>query len=219
MLDISHTSKSNKFRKKRIEILNEMIAQVVRTRGTCRIIDIGGTLSFWDTWKDEIDWSHVSIVCINLSEDSNIPSDLNVKCEKMNACDLSSYSDNQFDIAFSNSVVEHVGLWKDMKQMADELQRVARWHLVQTPNFWFPIEPHARFPFLHWLPESWSYRIVLSRKCGFWKKATTVSEAVNQIQSAKLIDKRQMKELFPESELIVERFIYLPKSFIAIRRS
>ena len=104
-----------------------------------------------------------------------------------------------------------------MSDMAREVRRVARRYLVQTPNFWFPIEPHARTPFLHWLPESIAYRVVMSRKCGFWAKQDTVSGAVKTVQSAKLLDMRQMQALFDDATILRERFCGITKALIAIR--
>jgi hypothetical protein len=134
-----------------------------------------------------------------------------------NACSLDQISNNHYDIAFSNSVIEHVGMWSDMKAMAMEVRRVARRYLVQTPYYWFPIEPHARTPFLHWLPEPVAYRIVMNFKCGFWTKAQTVDDAVSTVQSARLLDRRQFQALFPDAELRLERFIGITKSLIAVR--
>src|SRR3546814_10323990 len=58
-----------------------------------------------------------------------------------------------FDIAHSNSVIEHVITWDNMKNFARETRRVAAWHYVQTPYFWFPVDPHFyKLPFYHWLP-------------------------------------------------------------------
>src|SRR4051794_26662392 len=59
------------------------------------------------------------------------------------------FADNEFDLAYSNSVLEHVN---DRAGLAREIRRVARSWWVQTPAFSFPIEPHALLPFAHWLP-------------------------------------------------------------------
>ena len=112
-------------------------------------------------------------------------------------------------------MIEHVGPWGAMVSMAQEVERVAPRYLIQTPNFWFPIEPHARTPLLHWLPEPLAYRLVMARKCGFWQKQDTVSGAVETVQSAKLIDYRQMQVLFPGAEILREKFFGITKALIA----
>jgi hypothetical protein len=114
-------------------------------------------------------------------------------------------------------VIEHVGQWEQMRAMANEVRRVAGGYLVQTPYFWFPVEPHARTPLLHWVPESLAYRVVMKRQCGYWSKRKTVDSAVRAVQSAKLLDRAQMRSLFPDAEVKSERFAGLTKSLIAIR--
>jgi hypothetical protein len=110
-----------------------------------------------------------------------------------------------------NSVIEHVGRWDDMAAFANEVRRPAPRYFVQTPYFWFPTEPHARTLFLHWMPESWRYRILVQRTL------VCVGEAMKWIQMAVLLDKRQLKHLFPDARTVAERFFGLTKSLYAIR--
>jgi hypothetical protein len=37
---------------------------------------------------------------------------------------------------------------------ARETVQVGRSYYLQTPNFWFPLEPHYGVPFIHWLPDT-----------------------------------------------------------------
>jgi hypothetical protein len=63
------------------------------------------------------------------------------------------FADAEFDLGFSNAVVEHVGGGRaGQRQFVDELCRVARRVFVTTPNRWFPLDPHTLLPFVHWLP-------------------------------------------------------------------
>lgn len=219
MIDIRPNSTANPFRRRRIQMLCALIDRVLARRDECRIIDIGGTINFWSTWKDFIDWRRVHVLCVNYDPDHAAMGERRVEVEEGDARNLSAYADKAFDIAFSNSVIEHVGLWGDMRAMADEVRRVAPSYLVQTPHYWFPIEPHARTPLLHWAPEPLAYRVVMMRKCGFWEKARDVDQAVRIVQSAKLIDRRQMQALFPDADVTTERFLLLPKALIARRQA
>ncbi len=202
-------------------MLSSLVEQVLAEKGTCKIIDIGGTQGFWETWKDVSTSVEFQFFCVNMDPEHANYGETNpaVSIRAGDARDLSFCGDNEYDIAFSNSVIEHVGLWRDMERMAREVRRVSRRYLVQTPYFWFPVEPHARTPFIHWLPDSIKYRILLYRTCGFWEKQDTVSEQSDRVQSAIMLDIRQMRTLFPDADLKMERFLGWPKSLIALKRS
>ncbi len=59
------------------------------------------------------------------------------------------FADSQFDIAFSNAVIEHVGNAPDQEKFLNELVRVSKRGYLTTPNKFFPIEVHTRTPLLH----------------------------------------------------------------------
>jgi len=63
------------------------------------------------------------------------------------------FADGEFDVAFSNAVVEHVGGRTDQERFVRELCRVARRVFVTTPNRLFPLDPHTLLPVVHWLPD------------------------------------------------------------------
>lgn len=77
------------------------------------------------------------------------------------------FADGEFDIAFSNAVVEHVdGGRVGQRRFAHELARVSRHVFVTTPNRFFPIEVHTLLPFAHWLPPAFRDRAVRARGFG-----------------------------------------------------
>ena len=63
------------------------------------------------------------------------------------------FADGEFDVGFSNAVVEHVGGREDQERFVRELCRVAKRVFVTTPNRVFPVDPHTLMPFIHWLPD------------------------------------------------------------------
>lgn len=75
------------------------------------------------------------------------------------------FADGEFDIVFSNAVIEHVGGREQQRRFVEESLRVARRAFVTTPNRWFPIEVHTRLPLVHWLPDALAHRAYeLARK-------------------------------------------------------
>jgi SAM-dependent methyltransferase len=74
------------------------------------------------------------------------------------ACAL-PFADGEFDIVFSNAVIEHVGGRERQRRLVSEALRVGRRVFITTPNRRFPIEVHTRLPLVHWLPDSVSHRV------------------------------------------------------------
>jgi hypothetical protein len=208
-------SQKNRFRTERFRLFKAIVDQVIAEKQTCRVLDVGGTPGYWQTFGGGLAWDRLTVSVLNLTVSPvKLPGVVSLTGD---ARDMKEFDDFSFDVVHSNSVLEHVGRWDDMASMASEIRRIASRYFVQTPYFWFPIEPHARFPLLHWMPESWRYRIMMKRTCGFWQCQSDLGSAVKRIQSAVLIDKRQMKYLFPDARIVSERFFGLTKSLIAIR--
>jgi SAM-dependent methyltransferase len=69
------------------------------------------------------------------------------------------FADGEFDIGFSNAVIEHLPSRDDQRRFVEELCRVARRVYVTTPNRWFPLEVHTLVPVVHWLPDESRDRI------------------------------------------------------------
>ena len=205
----------NSFRLARFGIVRRLIEEILSKQKDCLVLDIGGTPAYWTTLGADLDWTRVKVHLVNLTLDvTDFPG---LVCEVGDARHLPQFADLSFDLVHSNSVIEHVGRWGDMAAMAGEVRRLARRYFVQTPYFWFPLEPHARFPLLHWMPESWRYRILMNRTCGFWRQQPDLGRAVTAIQSALLLDKRQFRYLFPDARLETEQYYGLTKSLMAIR--
>lgn len=98
------------------------------------------------------------------------------------------FSDQSFDIVFSNAVVEHVGNKQNQQFFIGELLRVSKHFFMTTPNRWFPVELHTSLPLLHWLPKG-KYRKLLSRLgLNYWAKEENLN----------LLDKRGFFEVFPQ---------------------
>jgi len=94
------------------------------------------------------------------------------------------FADDEFDVAFSNAVVEHVGGREEQRRFVAELCRVAPRVFVSTPNRWFPVETHTLVPLVHWLPRESADRAMHALRRGNW----------DQID---LLSKRELLGLFP----------------------
>jgi len=128
------------------------------------------------------------------------------------------FRDESFDIAFSNSVIEHVGDPGDQQEFASEARRVGRGYFVQTPSRWFPIEPHLLTPLVHYLPPLWQRRLL--RRCTVWGIMTkpAPAEVDRFLAETQLLTCSQMTRLFCSGVIIKERVLGVTKSFIAVRQ-
>lgn len=132
------------------------------------------------------------------------------------------FRDWSFDIAFSNSVIEHIASPEDQRRFAEEIRRTGRAYWVQTPDRRFPIEPHLVTPFLHWLPKR--LRVAIARRFTVWSLIERPSRDRWEFyihhcaEEVRLLGATELQQLFPEAEIRRERFLGLSKSLIAVWR-
>ena len=122
--------------------------------------------------------------------------------------------DASFDVVFSNSVIEHVGTYQDQIQMAKEVRRVGKRYFVQTPNKYFPLEPHFLFPLFQFLPINIRVLLLQNFKLGWFSKTPDKVKAREIVESIRLLDKREFISLFPNAELYEEKIFGMTKSFV-----
>lgn len=178
--------------------------ELCRVRPSDTIIDVGaGRGAGLERFNDENE-----IVAIDLDP---LPTEWlekpNVTLLKGDATKL-PYSDGEFDVAFSNSVIEHMAPASQVA-FASEVRRVARRYYVQTPNYWFPVEPHYHLPGFQFLPEE-SRRWLNSRFTLGWQPK-------GAWEPIHLLDERSLQLLFPDASIEAERLLGLKKSLMAIR--
>ncbi|MEW6252348.1 MAG: class I SAM-dependent methyltransferase [Planctomycetota bacterium] len=178
------------------------------------ILDVGGRAAFWAQhgWANRSD---VRIITGNIESQQREYD--NIEPIELDATDMSCFADHSFDIVFSNSVIEHLFTWDNQVKMATEIRRVARVYWVQSPNYWFPIEPHFQFVGWQWLPVSWRVAILRRRTCGWRARTPDPSRARALVEEIRLLTRAQLRRLFPDARLIAERFAGFTKSWMAVR--
>lgn len=210
-----HWGTQTGFRARRLKHFVRIIDEVLAEKGRVDVLDMGGNAEYWLDLEPMWQGRPIGFTLVNLQPERITDprfSSLVADCR-----DLGRFADNSFDVVHSNSVIEHVGRWADMRRMASEVRRLAPRYFVQTPNFWFPIEPHFRVPFFHWLPEPWRIALVRARGCGAFPRAETIDDAQRFIEDSILIDRPRMAALFPDATILRERVLGLTKSLIAVR--
>jgi hypothetical protein len=198
---------ARKMRKKRIALFESLIAPLP---GPLRILDVGGEQRFWEIVG--LVNADASILLYNLAPNEVTYPTLTSMVG--NACDMSAFRDNQFQIVFSNSVIEHVGTFAHQRQMAAEIQRVGERYYVQTPSRFFPLEPHFLLPFFQFLPVRLRVFLVTHFNVGWRGRIPDKAEALLAIQEIRLLTKKELKCLFPGAKVYKEKFLGITKSFI-----
>jgi hypothetical protein len=179
-----------------------------------RVLDIGGTPQTWssESWSSE-SGVHAAfpVTLINIRSNGQ-PDDARFTCMEGDATQL-PFTDNAFDIAFSNSVIEHVGTWEKQQAFAREARRVAVKLWIQTPARSFPIEAHLLAPYIQYLPKTMQHRLARWTPRGLLQP-NVVHEIVDEVR---LLTYREVQQLFPDCRILKERFFGLTKSYIAVK--
>jgi SAM-dependent methyltransferase len=110
------------------------------------------------------------------------------------------FQDDEFDLVYSSSVIEHVPRAR-RAAFAAEIRRVGRGWMVQTPAYSFPIEPHSLLPAAHWLPAGIRRR--------YWKLG-----AAGEWEDIELLRREEMEALFGPA--LAERLGPLTKSWVCV---
>jgi hypothetical protein len=137
-------------------------------------------------------------------------------------------ADGAYDVVFCSSVIEHVTGPKEIvynledagefavsakasqANFAAELRRIAKRYYVQTPYKYFPIEQHSFLPFfVVLLPRRWQVRLMRFLYAHRWLKPV--------YPDFRLLTIREMRALFPDAEIVLERYCGLVKSIVAIK--
>ncbi len=185
------------FRRRRFRYFTRLVNRIKKEH--LRILDVGGTAHYWHKMGYT---GHHAIVLINKMPQQVLPNMVSVVGD---ARCLRQFRDGEFDIVFSNSVIEHLGSFDSQKMMADEIRRVGKRYYVQTPSFWFPIEPHYMLPLIHWLPKSAQLMV---------KKIMHPRLSKEELR---LMTESELRQLFPDAEVIKEKFLLLTKSYVVLK--
>jgi len=163
------------------------------------VVDLGGTVESWASGA----FSNTTIVNV-IPRGRPVPRDF--RYVQADACSVPLEA--KFDLAFSNSAIEHVGTRERQQEFANEMMRLGRRVYCQTPNRWFPVETHYLALFVHWLPSRW-FGHGLHRYCTLqgWagRPSREESQRIRDRESIRLCQFR------------TERVLGWPKSYVAWR--
>jgi hypothetical protein len=149
-----------------------------------RIIDVGGY---------EVNWTRIEatpqVLLVNREDEDR----RNGRFHKVRGDGSQlAYDDNSFDIAYSNSVIEHVGDAHDQDAFAAEIRRVTPRYYVQTPNR-FVIEPHLIAAGIRFLSRRLTRRLVRWLSVRGWVLTPDQVTVDQLLASIRLLDRKRMQ--------------------------
>jgi hypothetical protein len=207
-----------RFRQRRFRHMRRLIENALSEKDSIDILDLGGREVYWRIGEDLLE-RYRGRIRIHL-----------VNCERMIVTDPAIFSflaadatdpallqGRQFDIVHSNSVIEHVGGWREIRAFAMNVERLAPRYFVQTPNFWFPYEPHFLVPGFQFLPIFVRAALVRRFSLGFYPRIPDWHEARVEVEAVRLLRRVDMSRLFPDAAIRQEWVLGLPKSIMAIK--
>jgi len=171
----------------------EQLIELARIDKSTRIVDVGcGGLGLIGLGPE------LNITGVDPQERPEYPGRL----IRADATERLPFDDDEFDLAYANSVIEHIAPER-REAFASEVRRVARGWWVQTPAMSFPIEPHSLLPGAHWLP--------ISARRRYWRLG-----AGSDVDEIHILRRGELEALFGPA--FRERLGPFTKSWIAFRR-
>lgn len=196
---------------------HRQFVEVILPKTEETMVDVGGYPEYWASFPRLV--KHID--CVNLHAypwDASRAPQHSISTLIGNGCAL-EMKDRAYDIAFSNSVIEHVGDLPAQQAFAREMMRVGGRIWVQTPAYECPIEPHFLAPFIHWFPKGVRRALARNFTIWGWSQRPSKEEVREFVDFTRLMTKREFKAAFPGCEIRTERLLgVFPKSYIAVRK-
>jgi hypothetical protein len=191
--------------------------------GQMRVLDLGGEAHTWTG----LDPAPREVVLLNIpwkAEEQERalegrPESAWVTPVAGDACDPpEELRGGGFDLVYSNSVIEHVGGHQRRRAFAYYAMTLGEHHWVQTPNRWFPVEPHWVCPGFQYLPPRGQAAVTRVWPIGaYTKRRESLRQRMGDALAVELLSASELQWYFEGSRIERERVAGLPKSLIAIR--
>lgn len=205
------TGTVNRFRMARGRLLARQIDTLADRLGRkLEVLDVGGRETYWANVPTQ-NLRRVVVLNPSLDDAEPVGDPALFHYVAGDGRDLSGFADQSIDLVHSNSVIEHVGSWSDMQAMAGEVRRVGRSGWIQTPAWEFPVEPHFRLPFVHWMGQPMRRRLIALVPP---YRGMSLSERRFYVDLSNLLSLPEFRALFPDCAVHVERVIFR-KSYTA----
>jgi hypothetical protein len=189
----------------------ERLHETFPDMGEMSVIDLGGVVTAWRSAVVR----PARLTVVNLYKQ---PAERGAEVLVGDACALPpELLRRQFDLIYSNSVIDQVGGHYRRLQFAETVRRLGKRHWIQTAYRYFPLDAATLFPAQQLLPLR--IRAALSRRWPLgYRHADSELDSVLVNLAIEGLSRTALRAYFPESEITTERTLGLIKSLIAVRR-
>ncbi|MEO8016479.1 MAG: class I SAM-dependent methyltransferase [Pseudomonadota bacterium] len=207
-------------REQRLKRFNEFMKG---TAGQIRLIDLGGTVKFWENWG-LADQPLLNVTLVNNHDrdkcHENDPIALpNIRRLRADVLTLSPEDFAQYDVIFSNSLIEHLPGRQLQRQLARAIIDSGRPYFLQTPNKRSPVDPHFPRPYVPFFaayPRPLQARLLSWSALGSGSASPSYGAALRRLHNYFPLNAGEVRELFPQAQIVMERTLGIPMSIIAI---
>jgi hypothetical protein len=175
------------------------------------VIDLGGVVSAWQ----QAPVRPAQLTVVNLFDQV---AHGGVEVFIADACALPpELIRRDFDIVYSNSVMDLVGGHLRRMQFAANVHALGSRHWIQTAYRYFPLDSYTLFPLQQLLPLRARATIVRRWPFGHRHAQSQRDSVLNSLEVDSL-SKTALEAYFPDSEILTERVAGMVKSLIALKR-
>jgi hypothetical protein len=217
-----------KTRGNRLQTYRQFVAEVRRRNAIpasvpLRLVDLGGTVAFWENWwrigaQDGFAVTLINNHEVDQSQKHRTSSAGFITNLNRDATALTADFLQQFDLIFSNSFFEHLGDRTTQAALAEKIIASGRPYFIQVPNKNSPVDPHHPFaPFFALLPFSLRSRLLTVASFRPGEGAVSLAEARRWQGRYAPLGRADMRSLFPDAVIALERPFGVPMSILASR--
>jgi len=195
----------------------ELRAASGRNNDVLRVLDLGGTKLFWESWwkitpEDGIHVTLLNDYKLHDNEKQWHTSGSLIDNVCKDATTLTKADLSEYDLIFANSFLEHLRSREAQKALADIISNSGMPFFIQVPNKFSPIDPHRPY-----LPFFALYPSIIRSRIGPGPGSKILENGKRWKMDYNPLSVGDMKRLFPTAQFKVEKPLGVPMSILAYR--